>query len=285
MIQLKLMKTLLVIFFFIFPLFSSLAGSLVKENAKAYREEGYRVQSLGDLKNALAWYKKAIILDPRYAQAYNDLGVIYETLGNDDMALEVYKKVLEIDPQYLPAYTNLASIYEKKEDMKSANFYWQKRYELGREGSYWWEVSRQRLLKTDIYPMARKKRLEINAVELSRKIIQSNKQERLKLMETVMHHFNIGNQAFLEKNYETAKKEFETVFFLNPPDEEIANKSIGLYKQSKKIFLSKQSKTLFSKRQALANAKNALDYIKNEDYLSAQKKLKDTLEVISRIIQ
>ena len=276
MIQLKLMKAFLVILLSIFPLFSSLAGPLVKEKAKAYQEEGYRVQSLGDFRSALVWYQKAIILDPQYTQAYNDLGVVYETLGNNDKALEMYKKVLEIDPEYLPVYTNLAFIYEKKGDMEKAAFYWQKRYELGRKGGYWWEVSRQRLVKAGIYPRMRRERLEKKAVELSKEIIQSNEQERLKLMETVKLHFSIGKQAFLEKDYETAKKEFETVFFLNPPDEEIVNKSISLYKQSKRLFLRKR---------ALANAKNALDYVKNEDYLSAQKKLRDTLEVIFRISQ
>ena len=276
MIKLELMKAFLVILLFIFPLFSSLAESLTIENAKAYREEGYRVQSLGDFKKALVWYQKAIILDPQYAQAYNDLGVIYETLGNNDKALEMYKRVLEIDPEYLPAYTNLAFIYEKKGDMENAVFYWQKRYELGQKGSYWWEVSRQRLVKSGMLPQIRREKLAKKAVELAKEIIQSNEQERLKLIETAKFHFNIGNQAFLEKDYETAKKEFETVFFLDPPDEEIINKSISLYKQSRRLFLRKR---------ALANAKNALDYIENEDYLSAQKKLRDTLEVIFRITQ
>ncbi|MCK4519831.1 MAG: tetratricopeptide repeat protein [Candidatus Omnitrophica bacterium] len=276
MIQLKLMKAFLVILLSIFPLFSSLAESLTNEEAKAYREEGYKVQSLGDFESALVYYQKAVILDPQYAQAYNDLGIVYETLGDNDRALEMYKKVLKIDPEYLPAYTNLAFIYERKGDMENAAFCWQKRYKLGRKGDYWWEVSRQRLLKSGLYPEMKRERLEKKAVELSKKIIQSNEQGRLKLTEAVELHFNIGNQAFLEKDYETAKKEFETVFFLNPPDEEILNKSISLYKQSRRLLLRKR---------VLANAKNALDYIENEDYLSAQKKLRDTLEVIFRITQ
>ena len=108
------MKVFFVILLSIFPLFSCWAGSLVAEEAKTYRKEGFKAQSLGDLKSALIWYQKALILDPHYAQAYNDIGVVYEAQGDDYRALEMYKKALEIDSDYLPAYTNLAFFYEKK---------------------------------------------------------------------------------------------------------------------------------------------------------------------------
>jgi tetratricopeptide (TPR) repeat protein len=276
MIKLKAMRIFLVIFLSIFPILSSQAGSLVQKEAKVYREEGYRAQSSGDLESALVWYQKAVNLDPSFAQAYNDIGVVYESQGREDEAMGMYGKALEIDPGYLPVYTNLAFLSEKKGNIEEAASYWQKRYELGQEGDYWWEVSRQHLLKLGKYPKLRRERLEKEAAALSKKIIDKNEQDRLKAISEARFHFNLGNQAFIEKDYAGAIKELETVFFLDPPDREFLDKSAKLYRQSKRLFL---------KKQVVSEAKNALDYIENDDYLSAQRKLTDTLETISRITQ
>ena len=270
------MRFLFVIILSILPLFSSQAESFLKEDAKAYREEGYRAQSLGDIEGALSWYQKAVQMDPHYAQVYNDIGVVYENKGEIDRAEEMYKKTLEMDPGFLPAYTNLAFIAEKKGNIKDASYYWQKRYELGQEGDYWWEVSRQHLLKLGTYPKMRRERLEKKAAELSREIIKKNTEEKIAIIKEARLRFNIGNQAFLEKDYEIAIKEFEAIFFLNPDDEELLNKSVKLYKEAKRLYL---------RGAALADARNASGYIENNDYQSAEKKLKDTLEVISRITQ
>jgi len=276
MLKLKSMRIFLVIFLSIIPLFFSQAESLYKEDARAYREEGYRAQSLGDLEGALSWYQKAAQMDPHYAQVYNDIGVVYENQGQLSRAEEMYKKALEIDPGFLPTYTNLAFIAEKKGNITEASHYWQKRYELGQEGEYWWEVSRQHLLKLGTYPKVRKQMLEKKAAALSRDIIKKSAQEKLATIREARLRFDIGNQAFLEKDYTTAIKEFEAIFFLNPDDEELLNKSVKLYKQAKRLYL---------RGAATAGLKNALDYVESDDYQSAEKKLKDTLEVISRITQ
>lgn len=270
------MRIFLVIFLCIFPLLFSLAGPLTKENAKAYREEGQRAQSIGDLMGALSWYQKAVQLDPKLAQAYNDMGVIYEILGEDDKALEPYLKALEIDPGYLPAYTNLAFLYEKRGDIDSAVHYWQKRYELGREGDYWWEVSCQHLLKLGAYPAVRKRVLERKAAILSSDVIRKNKEENLKSIKDAKRHFRIGNKAFKEKDYKTAVKEFGTVFLINPSDDQLLSRTLSRYKQARRLFLRQQTST---------SAKNALDYIDQEDYSSAQNKLGEALEAISHITQ
>ena len=270
------MRIFLVIFLSIIPLLFSQAGSLYKEDAKAYREEGYRAQSLGDLEGALIWYQKAAQMDPHYAQVYNDIGVIYENQGQLSRAEEMYKKAVKTDPGFLPTYTNLAFIAEKKGNVTEASHYWQKRYELGQEGEYWWEVSRQHLLKLGTYPKVRKQRLEKQAARLSRDIIKKSAQEKSATIREARLRFDIGNQAFLEKDYTTAIKEFEAIFFLNPDDEELLNKSVKLFKQAKRLYL---------RGAATAGLKNALDYIESDDYQSAEKKLEDTLEVISRITQ
>ena len=270
------MRFFLIIFLSIFPLFSSQAESLLKEDAKAYREEGYRAQSLGNIESALSFYQKAAQMDPHYAQVYNDIGVIYENQGDIALAEKMYKKTLGIDPNFLSAYTNLAFIAEKKGNLKDASYYWQKRYELGQEGDYWWEISRQHLLKLGTYPGVKREMLEKKAAKLSGEIIIKNAEKKAAIIKEARLRFDIGNQSFIEKDYEGAIKEFEAIFLLNPEDEELLKKSLKLYKQAKRLYL---------RGAALAGVKNALEYIESDDHQSAEKKLKDTLEVISRITQ
>jgi len=270
------MKFFLVIFLSAFPFLSSQAGSLVAEDAKAYREEGFKAQAIGNLQNALKCYQKAIVLDPDFAQAYNDIGVVFESKGEFGRAEDMYKKALALDPNLLSVYTNLAFIAEKNGKMKEASDYWQKRYELGQEGDYWWEASRQHLLKLGTYPEVRREWLEKQALVLSQEVAEKSEQKRLDLIREAKFHFNIGNQAFLEKDYETAIKEFETIFFLNSPDREVLDKSVALYKQAKRLYL---------RNKVVNHARGALDCIESDDYLSAEKKLGESLEAISYITQ
>lgn len=274
--KLKLMKFLFVILLSVFPFLSSQAESLVKEDAKAYREEGFKAQSIGNLQNALKCYQKAIVLDPDFAQAYNDIGVVFESKGELKRAEEMYKKALVLDPNLLSVYTNLAFIAEKNGKIKEASDYWQKRYELGQEGDYWWEVSRQHLLKLGTYPKVKRDWLKKQALMLSMEVAQENEQKRLDLVKEAKFHFDIGNQAFFKKDYETAIKEFETIFFLNSPDKKVLDKSVALYKQAKRLYL---------RNKVVNHARDALDCIESDDYLSAEKKLGESLEAISYITQ
>jgi len=276
MLKLKPMRILLIVSLFFLPFFSSQALDAVHEQARAYREQGYRLQSIGDLSGALINYQKAVQMDPQYAEVYNDLGVIYESMGDDEKALQMYKKVLEIEPDYLPAYTNLAFLYEKKGDIVNATLYWKKRYLAGERGEYWWEVSRQHLLKLGTYPEVRKAVLEQEAARLSRELIYKHEQERLKLMEEAKLHFDLGNVAFKAKDYETAIKELSTVVSLNVPDKKMNDTSRQLIEQAERLHL---------RNQAYTDTKNALDYIERDDYLSAGDKLKSALTAVFRITQ
>jgi len=90
----------------------------------------------------------------------------------------MYKKALALDPNLLSVYTNLAFIAEKNGKMKEASDYWQKRYELGQEGDYWWEVSRQHLLKLGTYPKVKRDWLKKQALMLSMEVAQENETKK-----------------------------------------------------------------------------------------------------------
>ncbi|MBN3039918.1 MAG: tetratricopeptide repeat protein [Candidatus Omnitrophica bacterium] len=276
MINIEMMRLLFIISLIVLPFFSLHSEQLTKEQAVSYREEGYRLQSMGDLNGALTYYEKAAQMYPNYAEAYNDIGVVYEALGDNDKALSMYLKTLEINPEYLPAYTNLAFLYERRGEIENATTYWKKRYMAGQQGDYWWEVSRQHLLKLGTYPEVRKADLEEKAARLSRELIYVREQDRLKVIEEAKLHLDLGNNAFAAKDYETAAKEFRTVLSLNVDDDDLVATARKLYDQAERFRL---------RQSAYVNTKNALDYIEKDDFLSAGDKLKNALSAVFHITQ
>ncbi|MCM8819259.1 MAG: tetratricopeptide repeat protein [Candidatus Omnitrophica bacterium] len=242
-----------------------------KQEARAYRAQGYKLQSMGNIKEAMSFYKKAIELDPSYVEAINDLGVVYETLGDLESALAMYKKVLQIDSNYLPVYTNLGFLYEKKGDILNATNYWAKRYELGEEGEYWREVAAQHLLKLGTYPEIKKALQEKEAIKLSKELAYIREQERLKILEEAKLHFDISSKLYLKGDYTQALKEIDTALSLDPPDEELKIKMLDL---RKKIYIIK------TKEEARVLTEGALADIKKEDFLLAAEKLKNALSAL-----
>jgi len=275
------MKYLVIFIIFCFPFFSCTGEDSLKEQARIYREEGYKLQEMGDPERALVCYQKAVQIDPYYAEAYNDLGVVYENLDDEGKALRMYEKALETAPQHLPAYTNLAFFYENKGDIEKASYYWEKRYELGVEGEYWKEVARQHLLRLGTYPQIKREILEKAAVELSRELVYSREQKRLKAIEEAKLRFDIGSRLFLKEDYQGALKEFETAFSLNPDSEKLKAKLDDFYKKAK--IASSREEAIASTTEVLNCITETLNYIKNNDFHTARKKLEEASSTISRI--
>jgi len=129
----------------IFPHPIATAGRL-RDEALAYRREGYDRQQRGDLEGALGAYQKAAALDPSFATPYNDLGVLYEQSGDVEMARRSYEEALVIDPSYASAHANLALLYEKLGQKEKAIYHWLKRYQLGDPHDPWTIHAEARLI-------------------------------------------------------------------------------------------------------------------------------------------
>ncbi len=270
------MRIILIILSIFLPLSFSQAEDLTKEQAQYYRKEGYKLQSRGDLERALSFYQKAAKLDPSYTQIYNDIGVIYETQSRLGKAKEYYKKSLEINPNFMPAHTNLAFLYEKEGNIRKATDHWKKRYTQGKKGDYWHEVARQHLLKLGTYPEVKKEMIEKKAANLSKELTYQREQKRLMTAEEAKLHFRLGEKAFHEGLYSRALKELNIVLSLGMEDQELKNKSRKIVEQIKEINL---------RQTAFSNTKDALEYMENNDYLSAAEKLKDAFTAAFSISQ
>jgi len=140
-------------FYIIVSLFLSLSASSVaraeltemQKQARIYRLQGYSLQKAGKLQAALAFYEKALYIDPAYPALYNDVGIVEESLGDKDKAKEVYLKAIEVAPEYPNTYTNLALLYEGEKDYAKAVVCWIKRSVLGPSGDPWRDIAQRRL--------------------------------------------------------------------------------------------------------------------------------------------
>ena len=63
---------------------------------------------------AIALYKQALEIDPKYTDAINGLTMCYQAKGDLDSAIELTKKFIEQAPEDILAFTNLSMFYQKK---------------------------------------------------------------------------------------------------------------------------------------------------------------------------
>lgn len=76
--------------------------ALEADMADAYHGLGLTASWLGQLKDAISNYQRAINLNPRFAAAYNDLGVAYQDQKENDKAIAAFEKAVRFDdnPDY-----------------------------------------------------------------------------------------------------------------------------------------------------------------------------------------
>ena len=106
-------------------------AATLREEALAYRTQGYEAQRRGDFVVALAFYRKAAALDPAYPTPYNDMGTVLEQQGRLDEAERAYQEALLRKPDLLEAHANLAMLDERRGHTEEAIAHWTKRYQLG----------------------------------------------------------------------------------------------------------------------------------------------------------
>jgi len=261
----------------IFPFISyadNIDVDLMQQQAELYRQKGYELQQNGDTESAIAYFYKAVEISPEFVEAINDLGVAYETTGDIIHAVKMYDRAITIEPSYLPAYTNLAFLYEKQGDITNAVYYWKKRYDLGTEGEYWWEVAKQHLMKIGNYPEIRRRLLEKQAAIISQDIADKKCQERMVLNEEARLKYDSGLAYFKKGDADSASHEFAAALAVNPPD-------IMLREEISQYY--KKAEMLKAKKIAIQTTQDALAKIEKEEYIGAGEDLKSALSTVFNI--
>ena len=160
----------------------------LRDEAVAYRMEGYQRQQRGDKEGALATYQKSAALDPSYPLPQNDMGILFEEMGRVEDAKRAYERALVINPNYLEAHSNLAVLHEQLGEKEQAIFHWLKRYQLGDSEEAWTARAEERLvslgvlkaypgLKGKIYTRQKLIRQELKAHEQSLKEFQTTTEQ------------------------------------------------------------------------------------------------------------
>ena len=110
--------------------------------ADAYNNRGNAYAKKGQYDKAIADYNKAIEINPRFAAAYNNRGNAYMGNGQYDKAISDYNKAIEINPRDAFAYDNRGFVYMVKLGNKNkACSDWKRACELG-DCSKWGNVNK-----------------------------------------------------------------------------------------------------------------------------------------------
>lgn len=85
-------------------------SSEIPEAVEAYNQ-GFALETAGDINAAIAAYRKAIELDPEYCDAMDNLALLLRQIGENQEAISLYQKSIEIAPDNLVAHLGLANAY------------------------------------------------------------------------------------------------------------------------------------------------------------------------------
>ncbi|MFY9528938.1 MAG: tetratricopeptide repeat protein [Candidatus Acidiferrales bacterium] len=74
----------------------------------------------GKIEEAIAAYKQALEIDPRFADALHGLAQAFYTKNDFDAAIEAAQRILSLDPDDILAWTTISRAYQRKEMIPEA---------------------------------------------------------------------------------------------------------------------------------------------------------------------
>jgi Flp pilus assembly protein TadD len=82
-------------------------------NYITHNNMGTALSDQGKTEEAIAHYRSALRIAPRYVKAWNNLGIAYEASDRSARAIEAYREALRLDPNDAETLSNLGSAYGK----------------------------------------------------------------------------------------------------------------------------------------------------------------------------
>jgi tetratricopeptide (TPR) repeat protein len=82
-------------------------------NYITHNNMGTALSDQGRIEEAIAHYRSALRIAPRYVKAWNNLGIAYEASDQSAKAIETYQEALRLDPNDAETLNNLGSAYGK----------------------------------------------------------------------------------------------------------------------------------------------------------------------------
>jgi superkiller protein 3 len=104
----------------------------------------------GKLDQAIAAYRKALVLEPDRTAAHNNLGIVLRQQGKLDEAIAAYSKVIELEPDNLAARTSRGAVYAALGQWEKAAADLTPAVRAQAPSEVWVEVACLRLLRGDV---------------------------------------------------------------------------------------------------------------------------------------
>ncbi len=92
------------------------------DKARCYHNYATVLYEMGDEKNAIANFNKAIEKDDFYAEPHINLALIYQNKGDNDTALQHYKRALDIGEGHPQLFNNLGLLHLSVNDFNRAEW-------------------------------------------------------------------------------------------------------------------------------------------------------------------
>ena len=96
------------------------ASKSMPDSSADLNKLGIGLAAKNQLDEAIAAFRKAIEIDPRFAAAYNNLGIALHRKNQLDEAIAAYRKAIDLDRKTAPAYTNLGNALRDKNQLDEA---------------------------------------------------------------------------------------------------------------------------------------------------------------------
>jgi Flp pilus assembly protein TadD len=78
--------------------------------ASAHNNLGHLLTNIGRTDEAMVHLSKALELNPKNAEAHNNFGILLAMIGRPDEAMVHFQKALELNPNYANAHSNLGNL-------------------------------------------------------------------------------------------------------------------------------------------------------------------------------
>src|SRR5262249_53908456 len=88
--------------------------------APAYYHRGQALSRGGNPQAAVADFRQALTIDPRFVGGFNDLGLALLQLKNNDAAIAAFDRAIALDPRFAVAYGNRGIARQRKNQNEQA---------------------------------------------------------------------------------------------------------------------------------------------------------------------
>jgi len=88
--------------------------------ADVYYHRGLAENRAGQAKGAIADFRQATTIDPRFVGAFNDLGLALLATGDNDQAIAAFARTISIDLRFAVGYGNLGIARQRKNEHEAA---------------------------------------------------------------------------------------------------------------------------------------------------------------------